>query len=201
MMKTVFFGGTFNPPHNAHRKMLEIASKLDDVEKILVVPTNIPPHKTVEGFCASFKDRLNMCRLLCAGVENAEISDVVFERLGKSYTFDTINILKEKYPKIAILIGGDMMSSFDTWYNYKELLKMVEILAVRRKGISDSVFDGMVERLLNEGGNITVLDADLPEISSTEIRDNLACNNYGNLSSLVPTNIMQYISQNGLYRE
>ena len=201
MMKTVFFGGTFNPPHNAHKIMLSVANKLQDVEKILVVPTNIPPHKTVEGYCASFEDRLNMCRLLCEGCNKAQISDIEIKRQGKSYTFDTVNILKEEYESIALLIGGDMMSSFDTWYNYKELIKMVEILAVRRKGTSDKEFDSMVQRLITEGAVITVLEVDLPEISSTEIRECFERNDDDKLKNILPQTIMQYINDNSLYRE
>jgi nicotinate-nucleotide adenylyltransferase len=201
MMKTVFFGGTFNPPHNAHKIMLSVANNLQNVEKILVVPTNIPPHKTVEGYCASFDDRFEMCNLLCNSFNKAQVSDIEFKRQGKSYTFDTVNILKKEYENIAILIGGDMMSTFDTWYNYKELIKMVEILAVRRKGVPDAEFDDMVQRLIAEGAKITVLDVDLPEISSTEIRECFETQNVEKLHSLLPENVMQYISENGLYRE
>ena len=66
MGMTVFFGGTFNPPHNAHKKMLSTALRLPYVDKILVVPTNIPPHKAVKGYFACNDDRMKMCRMINA---------------------------------------------------------------------------------------------------------------------------------------
>ena len=145
MPKTVFFGGTFNPPHISHRLMLEAVAGLDDVEKVLVVPTNIPPHKSVAEFTASEEDRLFMCRLLTEGVEKAEVSDIEFRRGGKSYSFDTLTELKPMYDKLDMLIGGDMITTFTSWYRYLDILKLCGIIAVRRKGIDDVEFDKAVE--------------------------------------------------------
>ena len=69
------FGGTFNPPHNAHRLMLEAAADSRNFDKILIIPTNIPPHKEVASYCPDKEHRLNMCKLLAQGVENAVVSD------------------------------------------------------------------------------------------------------------------------------
>lgn len=199
MGKTVFFGGTFNPPHLAHKLMLEAVSKIIDVDRVLVVPTNIPPHKEVNGFCASGEDRLNMCRLLCSGVSVAEVSDMELLRGGKSYSYDTLSVLKQKYSDLQILIGGDMLTTFDTWYRYKDILKIAEILAVRRPGIDNELFDDFVTFLRKLGGRVLVVTAEMPDISSTEIRDCFYSKNQEKLTELLPKNILDYILENKLY--
>ncbi len=196
---TVFFGGTFNPPHNAHKVMLDAVDRLTEVEKILVVPTNIPPHKEFKGFVASGEHRLNMCRLLCEGNIKTEVNDMELKRGGKSYSFYTLSELKQRYNDLYILIGGDMLADFDTWFNYKEILKLAGILAVRRPGVNHEEFDRMVESLRALGGSVLVLDVDMPDISSTEIRNLAVANNDDRLKQLLPNNIYGYIEENGLY--
>lgn len=198
MGKTVFFGGTFNPPHIAHRKMLEAVCGLVDVEKVLVAPTNIPPHKETPKMFATKEQRLKMVELLCEGINKAEVSDIEFTREGKSYSFYTLTELKQTHPNLVMLIGGDMVTSFNTWFNYKGILETVELIVVRRKGVDNVDFDNAVERLRNDGGKITVVDVDLPEVSSTEIRDLILKDKP--LDTLVPKKICEYINENHIFR-
>jgi nicotinate-nucleotide adenylyltransferase len=200
MKKTVFFGGTFNPPHIAHLEMLKSAENLNAVGKILVVPTNIPPHKSISDYTASGIHRLNMCKLLCDGVSKTEVSDMELKRDGKSYSYDTLSILKHTEQNLSILIGGDMITSFFTWYRYKEILEMVEILAVRRVGIDNDEFDLAVNRLRNEGGVVTVIDTVVTDVSSTELRQAAVSGDSETLQRLLPKNIFGYIKSNGLYK-
>lgn len=195
----MFFGGTFNPPHIAHRKMLKEISSLPEVDRVLVAPTNIPPHKEIPGMFATRKQRLNMCDLLCDGIEKAQASDIEFKREGKSYSFYTLSELKEQYGNVAMLIGGDMVTSFTTWHRYEEMLKIAAFYVVRRKGVDDREFDKSVELLKMLGGDIRVLEIDFPEVSSTEVRDVVSCGE--NAKNLIPENIFKYIADNGLYRK
>lgn len=199
MGKTLFFGGTFNPPHIAHRKMLEAVAALPEIERVLVAPTNIPPHKEIPGMFAAKEQRIDMCSLLADGVKKTEVSDIEFRREGKSYSFYTLTELKEQYGNISMLIGGDMVTSFTTWFNYKELLKIAEFYAVRRKGTDNAEFYECVEALRKEGGTFHILEIDFPEVSSTEVRDAVA--NGESANDLIPENICEYIIQNGLYRK
>ena len=199
MGKTLFFGGTFNPPHIAHRKMLEAVAALPEVERVLVAPTNIPPHKAVSGVFATKEQRLNMCELLCKDISKARVSDVEFRREGKSYSYYTLLELKELYGNISMLIGGDMVTSFTTWFNYKELLKIAEFYAVRRKGTDNAEFYECIEALRKEGGTFHVLELDFPEVSSTELRE--AFSSGEGAEKLTPKNIYDYIISNGLYRK
>lgn len=198
MGKTVFFGGTFNPPHIAHRKMLEAVCGLVDVEKVLVAPTNIPPHKETPKMFATKEQRLKMAELLCENLPKSEVSSIEFTREGKSYSFYTLTELIQTYPDLAMLIGGDMVTSFNTWFNYKGILETSELIVVRRKGIDNKDFDSSVENLRKDGGKITVIDVDLPEISSTEIRELIFKDMP--LDKLVPKNICEYIKENHIFR-
>lgn len=200
MGKTVFFGGTFNPPHIAHKLMLKAVADIESVDKILVVPTNIPPHKVINGFCASGEDRLNMCRLLSKGVSKAVVSDMELVRGGKSYSFDTLTALKKEYNELCIVIGGDMITTFDTWYRYKDILKIAEVLAVRRPGIDDELFDSYVGLMRKLGGTVEVIEAKMPDISSSEIRDCIERSEPFALSKYLPPEICDYITNNKLYR-
>lgn len=195
----MFFGGTFNPPHIAHRKMLESVAALPEIERVLVAPTNIPPHKEIPGMFATKEQRLYMCELLCDGVRKAEVSDIEFKKEGKSYSFYTLSQLREQYGSVAMLIGGDMITSFTTWHRFDELLKIAVFYAVRRKGIDNDEFDKSVLHLKNLGGNIRVLEMDFPDVSSTKIRDAVSLGQ--NAESLIPPNIFEYITVNGLYRK
>lgn len=198
MAKTLFFGGTFNPPHISHRLMLEAVAEISDIERVLVVPTNIPPHKEFKGFTASGEDRLNMCRLLCDGIEKAQVSDMELKRGGRSYSFDTLTALKPQYPSLYMLIGADMITTFTGWYRYQDILDLCGILAVRRKGVDDAQFDESIEHLRSIGGKIEVVEVDLPEISSTEIRDLLE--NSSAKALQIPRNVLDYIEAKELYR-
>ena len=198
MGKTVFFGGTFNPPHIAHRKMLEAVCELNEVERVLVAPTNLPPHKQVPEMFADFQQRLKMAELLCEGLSKAKASDIELKREGKSYSFYTLTDLKKSYSDLSLLIGGDMVTSFNTWFEYKSILNLAELIVVRRKGINNSDFDSAVENLRLNGGKITVVEVNLPEVSSTEIRRRLLEDKP--LNVLVPENICEYIEKNHIFR-
>ena len=105
--------------------------------------------------------------------------------------------LKEKYNELSILIGADMITTFFSWYRYRDILSLCEIVAVRRPGIDDRSFDKAVETLRSEGGNITILDAKMPNVSSTDIREDT--DDETQLSKKVPSNIYEYIAKNKLY--
>ena len=131
---TAIFGGTFNPPHIGHYEMLRSLENNPDIEEIMLLPDRIPPHKVCD-FLASDSDRINMCRLLSADFKKAALCLIEFEREGKSYSIDTVRLLKRKYPQksFAFVCGGDMLISFDKWYKYEELLREIPFIVFRRE--------------------------------------------------------------------
>ena len=120
---TALFGGTFNPPHIGHYEMLRALDYRRDIDEVWLMPDRIPPHKVCD-FLASDKDRINMCRIMAEDFKKVKLCLIEFERTGKSYSIDTVRLLKQKYKErdFIFVCGGDMLISFDKWYKYEELL-------------------------------------------------------------------------------
>ena len=195
MIKTGIFGGAFNPVHNGHVRLAEEAVKQLKLKRLLIIPTYDSPHK--ETKLLPFEDRAEMCRRAFGHIDGAEISDIEVKLGGKSFTINTIRELKSLYPEdqFFLLIGGDMLFSFESWFKYESILKEAKVCAIARD--EDSLVDMM--EYANELGRIKVLPTKAIEISSTEIREKAARGE--DITDLVPEGVAEYIAQNGLYRE
>lgn len=195
MKRIAIFGGTFNPFHNAHFEVLEAVSKSNLADEILLMPTKLPPHKQCD-FLADETHRLKMCALAAQHFDNVTACDMELKMQGKSYTFNTVSELKRSSDsEILFVCGGDMITTFNRWYRYEELLKMMGIIAVRRKGIDNEEFDKAVELLKAKGGKVFVLEITPTEISSSEIRQM----KFDDMKKHIPAFIAEYITENGLY--
>lgn len=194
MIKTGIFGGAFNPVHNGHVRLAEEAVKQLKLKRLLIIPTFESPHKATK--LAPFDDRAEMCRLAFGHISGAEVSDIERSLGGTSYTINTVRELKRQYPdeQFFLLIGGDMLYSFDKWFKYESILNEVKVCAVARGGDS---YSDMLE-FANEMGKIRVLPTQALDISSTEIREKISSG--GDISGLVPEGAAEYIAQHGLYR-
>ncbi len=191
MANIAIFGGTFNPFHIGHYEMLKSICDLDFINKVFLMPDKIPPHKTCD-YLASDTDRINMCRLIANEFNKAELCLIEFEREGKSYTIDTVKLLNQKFPNdnFYIVIGGDMLTSFNTWFNWQELIKQVGIIAFKRDGILD--FDKAQKMLTENGADITVINQKITDISSTQLRQYID-------KKLLPESVYNYILEKGIY--
>lgn len=188
---TAVFGGTFNPFHKGHYEILEHLCSQSFIKKVLIMPDRIPPHKECD-YLAPDNDRINMCRLAAEKFSKAEVCLIEFERKGKSYTYDTVKVLKKKYQNenFAIVCGGDMIASLEKWYKYEKLKKMVSFIAFNRD--DDPEFNRNISEYVRRGATIFVLNKDITSVSSTEIRQNLD-------KKLLPDEIYDYIIKTGLY--
>lgn len=191
MANIAIFGGTFNPFHIGHYEMLNSVCKLCFVDKVFVMPDKIPPHKKCD-YIADDIHRIEMCRLVCNDFDKAQLCPIEFEREGKSYTLDTVKLLKEKYPhdKFFIVIGGDMLSTLDKWYGWQLLIKLASFIAFKRDGITD--FDEAYKRLTDYGAEIMVIKDTITDISSTKLRKKIDKN-------LLPVKVYEYIAEKGIY--
>ena len=182
-MKIGVFGGTFNPPHEGHKKLaLEFMSRLS-LDLLLIVPTYIPPHK-LSDFLADGADRLEMCRLTFLPLgEKVSVSDMELRRHGKSYTVDTLRELKEKYPKdeLLFLMGSD------------KILDIAVICAAPRDSSGVRELEEYVERHYpNRKDRFLIMDFSPIEISSTDVRDSFD-------EAKVEKDVAAYIKKRGLY--
>lgn len=194
MHYTAIFGGTFNPLHIGHYKMLEALQNDDSIDKIFLMPDKIPPHKACP-FLAADEDRITMCNIAADDFGKAEVCLIEFERDGKSYSYDTVRLLKEKYDdNFAFVCGADMLLYFEKWYRYEELAKELPFIVFRRGDVDDDILLNYIEKLKKIGVKIILMDEVIPTVSSTEIR-----NDFNNSKRLIPEKIFAYLKNRGVY--
>ena len=198
-MKIGVFGGTFNPVHNGHIRIAKLYFEKLGLDKLIVIPTNIPPHKTVSDMVDS-ADRLNMLRLAFEDYPNVEISDIELNMSGKSYTVNTISALKAIYPndELYLIVGGDMFLCFESWKEYKKILSMCTLCTAPREINEFNALKEYQKKIDPENKNTIILDADVLVLSSSEIRKKIK--NGADLDNLLPKKALEYINQKGLYK-
>lgn len=198
-MKICFFGGTFNPVHNGHVKLLENAKECFDFDKIIVIPTNIPPHKEVV-FSVSDDDRLNMCKLAFDGI--AEVSDYEIKENNVSYTINTMRYFKEIYPddEFYFLMGSDMLFIFEKWKSYKELISLISIVVASREDDESESLEIKKAKLEFDGAKIYIIKAEPYVVSSSVIRNKIKSGEK-DFSCHLPERVVEYILDKKLYLE
>jgi len=196
MNKIGILGGTFDPVHVEHIRLAKSAVEELGLDKLLVMPTFIPPHKS--RMPAHHEDRLNMLKLAFHGQEKIEVSDYEIQKQGKSYTYQTVEHFKAQTgAEIYFIVGGDMLTDFKTW-RYPERILSACNLAVF--GRDDFTTDYKVEEeyfIKTFGKKFVRLNYQGKNASSTKIRVyswfNLP------LDSLTDPKVVNYIKEKGLY--
>ncbi len=195
MGNTAIFGGTFNPIHSEHIKIIKHLAGLEFIDRVLVIPTYIPPHKTAE-YLAKEEDRLNMCRIAVKGIGKVYVSDFEIKRKSTSYTYYTVEALKSEKEKLFVVCGGDMAITLDTWHRYDELKKMCAFLVIDRPGTCSKELKEYLDRLCEDGAEIHYTQCITEDVSSTELRTKLKIKGS---DCQVPLKVMEYIKEKGLY--
>ncbi len=200
-MRIGIFGGTFNPPHLGHKRLVETMLETAKLDKILIIPTSTPPHK-VSTELACEEQRLNMCRLLF-NESTFVVSDIEMKRKGKSFTIDTVTELKKEFPAddLFLIIGSDMLLSFHKWYRYEDILENVTLcVATREKDISTDKLMSYAKDTLNLNEESIVISP-IPafECSSTEIREKIKAGE--STQALLSKELRDYIMKNSLYAD
>jgi len=200
-LKVGVFGGSFNPVHHAHLAVAEAARKTFSLDRVLFVPAAVPPHKRREKL-ASDRDRLAMLRLALEGREAFEADDLELRRGGVSYTVDTIEELRRRFPpgtEFFFILGSDSLPILPQWKEVHQLLAAVRFAVYPRKGFASSILDGLAGRFSEE--EIQSLRSgflDLPpvDISATEVRERLRRGEA--VDHLVPRPVAEYLRTHGL---
>ena len=117
MERIGIYGGTFNPPHIGHMQAAQQAIDLLSLDRLLLIPAAIAPHKQLPTGSGSAQQRLEMLTIAAKDLPNTEISDLELRRDGLSYTYLTIEELAALYPQdeLVLIMGSDMFLSFDSW--------------------------------------------------------------------------------------
>ena len=208
--KILLFGGTFNPIHNGHLIMAQEAVERLDFNEVIFIPSATPPHK--EDAVGAYH-RVKMTKLGIEDVDYFKISDVEEKREGPSYTYDTVQYFREKYPESLIywMIGTDTIPELKTWYKIEDLVNECKFLIAERNpykyyaGKNEKLFDFIEEHtktFIKDGvtNHFVPLVNSILEISSTDIRKRVKNCEYQTIRFFIPDQVEQYIYDNNLYR-
>lgn len=201
MSKIGIFGGTFNPIHNGHILLAKYCKSELGLDRVLLIPTYSPPHKANDDLENEI-DRLNMCRIVCDKLEGFEVSDIEIKRKGKSYSYQTLTSLKEKYPddELFFIMGADMFLSLDKWKNPDIIFKKASMIVVPRDTLDVGELENYYKNVIAPmGAKAYILSNSVLQVSSTYIRENIE--NYNIIKDLIDSRVYHYIISNKLYRK
>lgn len=196
MVKTIVFGGSFDPVHVEHTNILKAAVRELCADKVIVVPTKNPPHKSASK--TPFSDRAEMARIAFSKVSaNVIVDDIENRNDGVNYSSDNLPVLEKKYGKFVYVIGGDSLLALESWHEPEFIVRNFEIAVFDREGYQ-SAKDKAAE--LNEkwNGKIRILEYVGKEVDSHTIRDKLMLK--ADVSGL-DENVGRYIKSRNLYSE
>jgi len=134
-MKVALFGGSFDPPHQGHRRVIEVALDKLDIDKLYVIPTYLNPFKK-EFFYDEVK-RFQLVKDLVKGLKKVEVLDIEIKKKRAVATYETVKDIYNMYnvDKVYLIIGADNLENLKLWYNYDKLKDMVEFVVATRNNI------------------------------------------------------------------
>lgn len=213
--KIGLFGGTFNPIHCGHIKAAEVVLEIFVLDKVLFIPSFIPPHKESREI-VSPKHRLKMVELATADNPRFVASSIEIEERGTSYSIFTLQKIRSIFPgsQFFFILGVDAFLEIDTWKNYKSVLEQCKFVVISRKNYSMEDAKDVLDREyapkmygLSEKGKIPenlelsykifLLSFDALDIASTEIRMRLKRRE--SVIHMIPESVAAYINENKLY--
>ncbi|MDE7347984.1 MAG: nicotinate (nicotinamide) nucleotide adenylyltransferase [Muribaculaceae bacterium] len=204
-MKAGIFGGSFDPIHNSHINLARYVLKHTDIDEVWLMVSPLNPLKP-QGYVATDEQRLKMARIAVAGIPGIKVSDFEFTLPIPSYTYNTLEKLKESYPDIdfRLIIGGDNWADFDKWKNPEEILDEFGVIVYPRPG---EVLSLQSVNLKHKSENVTLLTC-APEmpVSSTGIRRLLSeahssIASQSELRDFLPEEVLNYIKSHNIYSD
>ena len=197
-MRIGIYGGTYSPPHIGHLRAAEYAIEACKLDRLLLIPTGVSPHKAMSAG-ASSADRLEMLRLSAAQIEKTKVSDIEILREGRSYTVDTLGTIREENPgaELVLLMGTDMFRSFLTWKDPERIMELATLAVFCRgeRGEQERI-DAQKAALEAMGAKIELVHNPVTAISSTDLRRMLV---FGCADPFLMPGVGDYIREKGLY--
>ena len=199
MERIGLYGGTFNPPHLGHIHVARSAVDALGLDRLLIMPSCVPPHKELPADSPSPESRLELLRLAYADVPKTEVSTLELDRGGISYTVDTVAQLKNRYPdaELILLLGTDMFLSFKNWRQWETILQNAS-LAVFCRGDKEEEQTIAAQKTELEalGATVYLMENEIKAISSTQLRRLMA---FQCAQPFLPEPVLRYIQQTDLY--
>jgi nicotinate-nucleotide adenylyltransferase len=192
-------GGAFNPPHIGHLVLAQEAAAQLELDLVLLVPTGEAPHKRIEPEPGA-ELRLELARLAVEGDELLEVGDFEVRRHGPSYTYRTLEALREQRPadELFLLMGADVAAGLESWEQPRRVLELARIGLAARPGASLDEAAGALARL-GAPEPAQVIRMPQLDVSSTDVRRRVA--ERRPVRYLVPDAVAGLIEAQGLYRE
>lgn len=199
--KTGIMGGTFNPVHIGHLLLAENAKEAFGLDEILFVPSGLPYMKNGIEIADKWM-RLEMTRLAVSDNPAFVLSSAEVEREGNSYTWETLELLREKEPETEFFFieGADSLFAMESWKNPEIIFRDCTILAAVRDGKDDDDLREQIARLEKKyGARIGLIGMKEISFSSTDIRERIR--NGRSIRYMVPDKVIEYIKKYRLYME
>jgi nicotinate-nucleotide adenylyltransferase len=202
-------GGTFDPIHFGHLDVARAARNALGLERVLLVPSRLPPHRAAPQ--ASAAHRFAMTAIAVANEQGLEASDLEMDTDGPSFTIDTLNrlvVLGIEGRSVCFITGADAFREIASWKSQAELLTRCHFAVVSRPGMPASdlrtSLPGLVGRMVEGPGlsgtetAIHLLNAATAAVSSTDVRRAVAMGQP--LDGLVPGAVAAHIARHRLYQ-
>lgn len=213
-MRLGILGGTFDPIHLGHLRTAEEIGQGLDLEKVYLIPSASPPHRTREPF-ASFKHRLDMARMAVEDSSLLEALDLENRRPGLSYSIETLKELHKLFsprPELFFILGTDAFFEIKTWKDYRHLFDYAHFVIIQRAGFQPENLGTLLQNLGVEvgktdranvftapsGNKIMLIETTLMDISSTRIRKMVIEGE--SIRFLVLESVANHITKNKLYK-
>lgn len=217
-MKIGIMGGTFDPVHNGHLELAEMARRQFALDEIWFLPNGNPPHKELKKIESNVKQRVEMVQLAIDGHPGYLLEPCEAERKEVSCSYKTMEYLKETHPgdEFYFIIGADSLFSIEKWVHPEKLFLLCTILAAYRddmdegernsagfnvQGCRYNVWKEMAAQIeyLREkyGARIELLRSCPMQISSSRLREMVRIGE--EIHGLVPEKVEEYITEEGLY--
>ena len=196
-MKLGVYGGTYNPPHLGHLTAARAAMEQLGLDKLLVVPAAVPPHKDIPAGSPTARQRLDMAVLGFADIwQRVTVTDMELCRGGKSFTSDTLRALRGQYPEdeLYLLMGTDMFLTLESWHEPTAVMELARLGVFARERGDDLTAQ---KKHLEEtyGARVTLIrNPAVVEVSSSQIRRDPAA-----YADKLASPVWGYMEREGLY--
>lgn len=195
-------GGTFDPIHLGHLALAREARRALHLERVLMVPNAVPPHKGPG--VSDPAHRAAMVRLAIADDPGLELSTLELDRPGPSYAVDTVTAVArrcraEGRPEPWFILSDEALAALPAWREPERILEPARIAVAPRAGWPRTDRGWLEERFPGRGARIAFLDGPYVDIAASDIRERVARG--ADIGDLVPETVAAYIAAQGLYRD
>jgi len=190
-------GGTFNPPHIGHLISAQEALIQLRLQRVIVMPAGVPPHKPVEDEPGA-EHRLELCRRAADGDDRLQVSPLEVERAGPSFTVDTLEELHSITPdsQLFLIVGGDVAAGLPFWREPERVLALATLAVAKRRGTARTAVEEALSGLRG-GDRAEFFRMPRIGISSTMVRRRVRAQQP--IKYLVPEPVASYIAEHRLY--